>query len=121
VKSLGDGFMIAFQSARRALRCAVALQRAFAAHGRSHPEQVIRVRIGLHAGDAVRSDDDFFGKAVVLAARIASQARGGEVLVSPVLLAIADDRELRFDAGREVELKGLVGRHRVHALHWTEG
>jgi class 3 adenylate cyclase len=114
VKTLGDGFMLAFQSARRALQCAIAVQRAFDAHNQQHPQEPVRVRMGLHSGEAIREADDFFGKAVILAARIAAQAQGGQVLVSSLLKELTESNgEFRFDEGREVELKGLSGRHRV--------
>ena len=54
VKSLGDGFMLAFSSARRALQCAISIQQAFAAHNLEHPEEPVRVRIGLHTGSSSR-------------------------------------------------------------------
>ena len=54
VKSHGDGFMIAFQSARRALLCAVAVQRALAGYAAENPEEPIRVRIGLHTGETIK-------------------------------------------------------------------
>jgi class 3 adenylate cyclase len=74
VKSLGDGFMLAFSSARRAVQCAIAIQRSFASYNEEHRDQPIRVRIGLHAGEVVREVDDFLGKNVILASRIASRA-----------------------------------------------
>ncbi len=73
VKCQGDGFMLAFQSARRALECAIAIQRAVT---EAHSEPAIRVRMGLHTGEALRDADDFHGRDVVLAARIADQALG---------------------------------------------
>lgn len=119
VKSMGDGFMIVFQSARRALDCAVAIQRAFAQHAREHPQFPIRVRIGLHVGEAIKESDDFFGTAVITAARIGSMAEGGEVLVSSVFKGVvAGAGNVPFDAGREVMLKGLSGMHRVHRALW---
>jgi len=119
VKSQGDGFMIAFQSARRALRCAIAVQRAFAAHAERHPEEPIRVRMGLHTGEAIKEADDFFGKAVILAARIAAQARGSEILVSSLFRELTESAgEVSFGETREVELKGLTGTRRVSAVAW---
>jgi class 3 adenylate cyclase len=50
-----------------------------------HPEELVRVRIGLHTGEAIKEADDFYGKNVVLAARIAARARGGQILVSEVV------------------------------------
>ncbi|MDO8611990.1 MAG: adenylate/guanylate cyclase domain-containing protein [Dehalococcoidia bacterium] len=56
-KSQGDGFMLAFQSARRALQCAAEIQRAFARRNES-AEEPIRVRMGLHTGEAIKDGDD---------------------------------------------------------------
>ncbi len=119
VELRGDGFLLAFPSARSAALCAVSLQRCFAAHNAKEPAQPIRVRIGLHTGEALRDAEKFFGKTVIQAFRIADLAKGEEVLTSALtkeLLASAGD--LRFDAGREVELKGLSGPHRVYTLEW---
>ncbi len=119
VKSMGDGFMIVFQSARRALDCAVAIQRAFAEYSRAHPQFPIRVRIGLHVGEAIKESGDFFGTAVIAAARVGSIAEGGEILVSSVFKGVvAGAGNVPFDAGREVTLKGLSGVHRVHRAMW---
>ena len=71
--------------------------------------------MGLHTGEAIAEEGDFFGRNVILAARIAAQARGGEILVSEALREQVDGEDgLAFDAGRELELKGLAGTHRVY-------
>jgi class 3 adenylate cyclase len=58
---------------------------------------------------------------VILAARIGAQARGGEILVSSTVRELTESAgDLRFDAGREVPLKGLGGTHRLYALLWQE-
>jgi putative ABC transport system ATP-binding protein len=121
VKSQGDGFMIAFASARRALRCAVAIQRAMAAYD-EHAEAPVRLRIGLHTGEATREGYDFFGRSVIVAARIAAAARGGEILVSSLVRELTRGaEEFAFDGGRELELKGLSGLQRAFAVEWEEG
>ena len=115
VKSEGDGFMLAFQSARKALQCAIETQRAFA----ETAEPPIRVRIGLHTGEVIREGEDFFGKHVNLAARIAGQASGGEILVSSLLKELTESGgDIPFGEEREVELKGLSGSHRVYEVVW---
>ncbi len=120
VKNYGDGFMIAFSSARRALQSAVAIQRDFAARNAKHPDEPIRVRIGLHTGETFREEGDFFGKNVILASRIADEAKGGEILVSDLLRQLTDSAgEFVFDDGREVELKGLAERQRVYSIRVT--
>lgn len=105
IKTLGDGAMIAFGSVRDALGAAVGIQRAMAT---SH----LRLRVGLHTGDAMRSSGDYAGIAVNKAARIASAARGGEILTSSVTAELAGN-EFRFGSERVGELKGLSGTHRL--------
>jgi len=113
VETQGDGSMLAFSSARRAVACAQGIQdaidRAFADY--SPP---IRVRIGIHTGDAIQEAEHFFGTTVHYAARVAAQAVGGEILVSSLVHDLVADGS--FLEGREVELKGLDGRHRLYAL-----
>jgi class 3 adenylate cyclase len=119
VKSQGDGFMVAFASASRAVECAAAIQRAFAQQAEEQPEEAVRVRIGLHTGEAIRERDDFFGRNVILAARIAAQAGGGEVLVSSLLKELTEgETDVRFGEPRELTLKGLSGTYRVHSVEW---
>jgi len=118
VKAQGDGFMIAFASARRALRCAVAVQRAMAAYD-EHAQAPVSLRIGLHTGEATKESYDFFGRSVIVAARIAGAARGGQILVSSVVRELTRSAgDFAFDAGREVALKGLTGLQRVYAVDW---
>jgi class 3 adenylate cyclase len=115
VETQGDGSMLAFSSARRAVACAQAIQRevesAFA-----DDSLPIRVRIGMHTGDALHEADRFFGTAVHYAARVASQALGGEVLVSNLVHELVAGPDVKFLESREVELKGLDGSHRLYAV-----
>ncbi|OUZ07672.1 hypothetical protein BHE97_16385 [Aeromicrobium sp. PE09-221] len=80
----------------------------------------IRVRIGVHRGVVVARDGDFFGRNVALAARVATQADGGETLVSDELReALLDSTEFVFSDPREATLKGFAGSQtlwRVEAL-----
>jgi adenylate cyclase len=115
VKSQGDGFMVAFADPGAAVECATAMQRALARDAKRMRHNSIRVRIGIHMGKSVLRGDDVFGRNVAMAARVAAQADGGEILVSePVRTAVGDGQA--FDAGREVELKGFAGTHRLFAV-----
>jgi class 3 adenylate cyclase len=121
VKSQGDGFMLAFAGASRALRCAVAIQHAFAAYADNHPEEPIRVRMGLHTGEALKEADDFLGRTVIIASRIADEAKGGQVLVSALLKELTDGTgEFVFGDQREVKLKGLTQTYRLYPVEWDE-
>ena len=126
VKTEGDAFMVAFQSARDALRCAIDVQRAFEARNAALDDggHAIRVRVGLHTGEPVRegADDaaDFYGTHVVMASRIASLAAGGEVLVSALLRElVASSGEFTLDARAPAALKGLDGEHVTYAVGWA--
>ena len=115
VETQGDGSMLAFSSARRAVACAQTIQREIAdAFAEDSPP--IRVRIGVHTGDALHEADHFFGTAVHYAARVASQAVGGEVLVSNLVRELVAGPGIDFLESREVELKGLEGSHRLFAV-----
>jgi class 3 adenylate cyclase len=117
VETQGDGSMLAFSSARRAVTCSRAIQHAI---DRTFTDlsPPIRIRIGIHTGDAIRESEHFFGSTVHYAARVASQALGGEVLVSNMVRELVGDgnSDVSFLEGREVELKGLAGQHRLYAL-----
>jgi adenylate cyclase len=115
VKTQGDGFMIAFADAAEAVRCSADVQQAL----RDDPDRwnAIRVRIGIHMGTSVRRGDDLFGLDVAMAARVADQADGGEILVSePVREAIGELDGLQVGQPREVELKGLRGTHNLYPV-----
>jgi class 3 adenylate cyclase len=121
VKNQGDGFMLAFSSARKGVACAVDVQRALADYREQHPNDPLHVRIGLHTGEVIREGEDFFGKNVILAARIAARANGDEILVSNVLKElVASTGEFLFDDPQTLELKGLAGEHAVHRVRWGE-
>jgi class 3 adenylate cyclase len=116
VKNQGDGFMLAFASARRAATCAQAIETAVTETFRD-PGSPIRVRIGLHVGETVHEGDDHFGHAVNYAARVASAAVGGEIVVSSLVHGLlAQTGEFEFETAREVELKGIEGVQRLYPL-----
>lgn len=114
VKTMGDGALIAFDTAVDAARAAIAIQQSV-----SGQETVAdyRVRVGVHVGQVVHQDDDYFGYTVNKTARLASAARGGEILVSEsVASAITSADEFSVGEPRVIDLKGLPGTHRAYPL-----
>ncbi|HNM78597.1 MAG TPA: adenylate/guanylate cyclase domain-containing protein, partial [Tepidiformaceae bacterium] len=111
-----------FGSARRALDCAIALQRAL------HEEALggemeglphgLRVRVGINAGEPIAEDDDLFGAAVIAAARIAAMADGGEILVANVVRELVAGKGFLFNDRGEQPLRGLEDPVRVWELRW---
>ena len=117
VKSVGDGFLVVFPSARQAVLSAIAIQQGMERYRIDHPEVPVTVRLGLHTGEVVATEDDIFGQNVVVATRLAGVAGAGEIVVSGLthdLTASASD--LGFDEGTDVELKGLSQPCRVHRV-----
>ncbi|OAI43100.1 hypothetical protein AYO38_02695 [bacterium SCGC AG-212-C10] len=120
-KRQGDGFLVLFASARDALGAAVAIQRRLRDEDAASGAAPVRVRIGIHVGEVLWDHDDIFGSAVNFAARVSSQARGGEIVISSLLREIvAPTGEFAFGVARGVELKGFEGQHRVFTVEWAD-
>ncbi|GAA3804319.1 adenylate/guanylate cyclase domain-containing protein [Nocardioides panacisoli] len=115
VKTAGDGFMVAFRDAEAACRAALAVQADLARPTdpllRRHR---IRVRIGVHTGQVVAREGDYFGRNVAMAARVADLAEGGDVLAGDAVREHLDeDAAVELVDPEVVELKGLPGEHTV--------
>ena len=121
VKTMGDGFMIAFYSARKAVSCAVDIQRDLQEFNRENPERQLKVRIGLNLGEVIKEEEDYFGSAVVIAARIMDESSGGQILVSDLLRQVADgpsNSEHEYsDFGRRT-LKGSEEEEQIFEVLW---
>lgn len=115
VKTVGDGALLSFGSARAAVTCAVEIQRAAASS-----EVPYAIRIGVHAGDVVRTDSDVMGFAVNKAARVTAAAEGGQIVVSSVVQElVGTDPGYRFGDPFLAELKGIDGIHALVPVHWS--
>lgn len=80
VRALGDGYMLAFESVDEALEHAATAQAEVA---RCNPTEIpLKIRCGIHYGDVIEADGDFFGVSVYLASRVTNHAHGGEILLT---------------------------------------
>jgi class 3 adenylate cyclase len=113
---LGDGFLVLFANADDAYDCAIAIQEALSNFGAAFPDAPLRVRIGLHCGTACREGRDVFGRTVHMASRVASEADGGEILLSACAQEQLRHALPRFTRAREVALKGMDGTHTVFSV-----
>ncbi len=119
VKHTGDGIMASFRSATQAVECAVAIQRALAA--RAHEDgEPIRVRIGLNSGEPVSEDDDLFGTAVQLAARVCARAEPGQIVASNVVRELTAGKGLLFADLGDVALRGFEDPVRLYEVRWHD-
>jgi len=116
VNSTGDGFFVAFESARRGLDCAISIQRALRDH-RGATGFAIAVRIGLHTAEANRRGADYSGMGIHVAARVSALAGGGEIVATAETLAEAG--ETATSGAREAPVKGVSAPVKVAAIAWT--
>lgn len=115
VKKQGDGHMVVFSTPELAVRAALDIQRAFGAkwnHSRELRRTPVKVRIGLHTGTAIERGGDYFGRNVALAARVAAEAAGGQVLVTEEVAGTLGD-SFAFSPARTTTLKGFDGEHQL--------
>ena len=106
VKTTGDGFLVVFDGATKAVRCAAAMTRS--AH-----DIGVSIRVGIHTGEVEFVADDVRGVAVHAAARVMSLAGPDEVLVSSTTSDLLEGSGLELEDAGTHDLKGLSGRRRV--------
>lgn len=114
VKHTGDGIFASFSYVSRAVDCAIAIQRAFAAIDEAGPAS--RVRIGISAGEPVDHNEDLYGAVVNLAARICSHAEPGRILVSAAVKELALGKTLGFIDRGPIALKGFGDPVRLYEV-----
>jgi class 3 adenylate cyclase len=107
VKHTGDGIMASFESVTRAIECSMAIQRALQERNLDPAVEPVHVRIGLAAGEPITEDEDLFGTAVNLAARICDAAEPGSVYVSNVVRELSIGKKYEFEHVAELVLKGF--------------
>jgi class 3 adenylate cyclase len=119
VDHVGDGILAAFASATRAVECATAILSRLERHNRNRQgENQIRVRIGLTAGEPLRSGGRLFGSVVNAVARICARAEAGQILVSEVVAHLAAGKGLSFQELGSFSLKGFEHPVRLHEVDW---
>jgi class 3 adenylate cyclase len=119
VKSLGDGLMVVFRSSVDALRCAVQMQRAIDRHNERHPSGALQIRIGVHVGESVEEEGDYFGTPVVVAKRLCDRARGGQILISGTIRSLVGSRgNLSYRDCGTIQLKGITQPIPAHEVLW---
>ena len=105
----GDGFFATFDGPARAIRCAHAIVEGVHELG-------LQVRAGVHTGECELHEDKVTGLAVVIGARVAALAAGGEVLVSQTVKDLVAGAGVEFEERGEHELKGVPGTWRLYEV-----
>jgi class 3 adenylate cyclase len=117
VRHTGDGFFVAFESARQALDTAVDIQRRLADHRLEHGFSPT-IRIGVHQAEATRQHGDYVGQGVHIAARIGDLGAGDQIVSSEALTRAAGTVPYRLSHVRDVELKGVKDPVTVMDVEW---
>jgi class 3 adenylate cyclase/DNA-binding CsgD family transcriptional regulator/tetratricopeptide (TPR) repeat protein len=121
VKTLGDGLMAVFRSALGAVACAKAMQSAPAPRDPSG-EVALQIRVGLHAGEPIQHESDYFGTTVVLARRLCDAAAPGQILASDLVFGLAGARSgLIFTPVGQLSLKGFSEPVAAYEVDWRRG
>ena len=116
----GDSFFVTFESAQSAVRCAIEMLRSAAKASAVRPDRPIVFGAGIHAGEpVVREDGDFVGSAVNVAARLAANARPGELLISDVVRGLVRTSGIAPTEERTgIVLKGVEDAPRIFTVAW---
>lgn len=116
LQNLGDGFMLSFESPSSAIKCACDIQKEI-----SRSLGLIKIRMGINTGEVVRREGKHpFGQAVVVASRIASKAKGEEILVSDVTKQLASGSKFPFVERGRFKPKGFRETIKLHQISWKE-
>jgi len=120
VKNTGDGILAVFPSAVDAVRAATAMQQAVERDCREHPGGGLEMKVGLHVGEPVHEESDFFGEAMVLVTRLCDAAAPGQILASALMRALVASRhDLVFEQVGPLTLKGLPAPVEAYEVQWS--
>jgi len=109
IETTGDGFLATFDGPARAIRCAMAMNKAVASLN-------IEIRVGLHTGECELMDNDVGGIAVHLGARVMSKASASEILVSSTVKDLVAGSGILFEEKGVHKLKGIPGEWQLYKV-----
>jgi len=120
VKNLGDGLMVVFPSVLDALDCAVVIQRKVRRYNEAGQGPALHVRVGVHVGEPIRKEGDYFGSTVNVAKRLCDRAAADEILASQLVVDLVGSRgAFAFRSVGALELKGLARPVPAAAVEWV--
>ncbi len=114
VKSIGDAFLVTFESPTQAVLAGIAIQDRLWQHTRGAPEsEQMRVRVAINVGEVRLESNDVFGEPVNIAARVEALTEAGEVYFTEAVYLAMNKAEVPSEEVGAFELKGIPGRIRV--------
>jgi adenylate cyclase len=120
VKHTGDGIMAVFPDPVAAVQASIRAQREIAAHNAANPNIEVVIRVGVNVGEAVEEDNDFFGAAVQMTARICDKASKGNIWVSQAVKDACKGHKIGFIPRGQFEMKGIQGSKPLFEIGWSD-
>ncbi len=120
IKDTGDGLMVAFQSARRAVACAQEIQRAIERRNRKETDTQVQLRVGLHTGEVINDDGGLHGETLILAKRIETVASPGTIFVSGTVHGVLGTARGELVDRGEFDLKGIDAPWHLYEVPWVD-
>lgn len=110
VKTIGDAFLVLFDSATDAVDCAIAIQHALSDYNQNkHLDEQVLIRIGVHIGDVLITENDVFGDGVNVTSRIESLAEPGGICLSEEVYTLVRKKiQINVDQVKDVKLKNIA-------------
>jgi len=120
IKDTGDGLMVAFRSARKAVICAKEFQRTIAQRNNEHPEVIVQLRIGLHTGEVLSENGDSRGETVIITKRVEEASNPGEIFASETVYGVLGTMRSELEDQGDFNLKGITTPWHLYRVPWSE-
>jgi adenylate cyclase len=120
VKHTGDGIMAVFFTAASAVQATIDIQNDVAQHNEDTDAMPLKVRIGLNAGKVIQEEDDYYGAAVQLSARVCAVAGPDQICVTESVVSLCTGRDFAFEDRGPHTLKGIDRPVTVFEVLWNE-
>jgi class 3 adenylate cyclase len=120
IKTIGDSIMASFKYPEDALKAAVAIQQTLSKKRKEDKNFQLRVRIGIHTGEAIVEDGDVFGNVVNVASRLEGKGKGNEILLSYNTASAMNSKHYSLVKYGRVSLKGRSREMTLYKCNWRE-
>lgn len=120
VKHTGDGVMATFPDGPAAVAASIQMLQSVVAHNQASPDVQVEIRIGVNTGEAVEEENDYFGQAVQMTARICDKANDGQAWVSEVVVEACKGQRFGFLPRGNFEMKGIEKPKPLYEIAWTD-
>ena len=120
VKHTGDGIMATFPTPAAAVQAGIRAQKELAAHNSANPSIAFTIRVGVNVGEAVEEDNDFFGAAVQMTARICAACTPANVWVSRAVVDSCKGERLGFIPRGAFQMKGIQQARPLYEVAYTD-